>query len=33
MAGGTHADLGYGFWVLVAGLLISAIGVYAKSEE
>jgi len=32
IAAGTHADIGYGFWVLVTGLVISAIGVYAKSK-
>lgn len=29
---GTHVGLGYGFWVFVVGLIIGAIGVYAKSE-
>jgi heme/copper-type cytochrome/quinol oxidase subunit 3 len=32
VASGTHVDFGIGFWVVVIGLTISAIGVYSKEE-
>ena len=29
---GTRVDIGYGFWIMVAGFIISAIGVYTKEK-
>lgn len=30
---GTHVDISYGFWVMVIGFVISAIGVYSKEKK
>ena len=33
MAFSTHVDISYGFWIMIIGFIISAIGVYSKMEE